>query len=221
MKDFEIDWERKGRTGIAEAIFCEHKSVSQIASILDFSDGRAMLFTRLSPDKLRALPERQQTLIDYDAESRTAFSGQVAAPTRKGIGVVCAGTSDVPVAKEVVRCLQFNGYDAPLIADVGVAGLWRLMRRLEDIRRFDVVIALAGMEGALFSVLAGLLSAPVIAVPVSVGYGVAAGGHAALSSALASCAPGLTTVNIDNGFGGACAAIKMMQIGSNAHFSQG
>jgi NCAIR mutase (PurE)-related protein len=99
-----------------------------------------------------------------------------------------------------------------VIADVGVAGLWRLLRRLEEIRAFKVVIAVAGMEGALFSVLAGLVEAPVIAVPVSVGYGVAAGGQGALSSALASCAPGLVTVNIDNGFGAACAAIKMLRV---------
>jgi NCAIR mutase (PurE)-related protein len=108
--------------------------------------------------------------------------------------------------------LAFHGYEAPIIADVGVAGLWRLMERLEEIRGFRVVIAVAGMEGALFSVLAGLLGAPVIAVPSSVGYGVAAGGHVALNTALASCAPGLVVVNIDNGFGAACAAIAMMGV---------
>ena len=97
-----------------------------------------------------------------------------------------------------------------MIADVGVAGLWRLMRRLDEIRAHRVVIAVAGMEGALFSVLAGLIDAPVIAVPASVGYGVSAGGTVALHSALASCAPGILTVNIDNGFGAAVAAVKMI-----------
>ncbi|MPT24476.1 MAG: nickel pincer cofactor biosynthesis protein LarB, partial [Starkeya sp.] len=126
------------------------------------------------------------------------------------IAVVAAGTSDLPVAREVVRTLAFNGQGARLVADVGVAGLWRLMERIEEIRACRVVIAVAGMEGALFSVLGGLVAAPVIAVPTSVGYGVAEGGRAALTSALASCAPGVVAVNIDNGFGAACAALKML-----------
>jgi hypothetical protein len=125
--------------------------------------------------------------------------------------VVCAGTSDLPVAREAARTLHFAGYDAPVIADVGVAGLWRLMQRIDEIRSFEVVIAVAGMEGALFSVLAGLVDAPVIAVPTSVGYGVAHGGHAALHSALASCATGIVAVNIDNGFGAAGAALRLLR----------
>ena len=129
---------------------------------------------------------------------------------KPGIGIVAAGTSDLPIAAEAARTLAFLGFDAPVIADVGVAGLWRLMRRLDEIRAHRVVIAVAGMEGALFSVLAGLIDAPVIAVPASVGYGVSAGGMAALHSALASCAPGVLTVNIDNGFGAAVAAVKMV-----------
>jgi NCAIR mutase (PurE)-related protein len=124
--------------------------------------------------------------------------------------VVAAGTSDLPVAHEAARTLVFHGVAAPVLADVGVAGLWRLMRHVEEIRRHPVVIAVAGMEGALFSVLGGLVRAPVIAVPASVGYGVAGGGQAALTAALASCAPGVVAVNIDNGFGAAIAAIKML-----------
>ena len=115
------------------------------------------------------------------------------------------------MAREAVRALAFAGYQAPLIADVGVAGLWRLMQRIDEIRSHRVVIAVAGMEGALFSVLAGLVAAPLIATPTSVGYGVAAGGRAALNSALASCAAGLTCVNIDNGFGAACAALRILR----------
>jgi len=107
--------------------------------------------------------------------------------------------------------LAFAGYVAPIVADVGVAGLWRLMRRIDEIRAFRVVIAVAGMEGALFSVLSGLVEAPVIAVPTSIGYGVAAGGRTALDSALASCATGVVAVNIDNGFGGASAALRILR----------
>ena len=130
-----------------------------------------------------------------------------------GIGIVAAGTSDLPVAREAARTLEFSGHRAEIVADVGVAGLWRLTDRLDQLRRCRVLIAVAGMEGALFSVLAGLVPAPVIAVPTSVGYGVATGGKAALFAALASCAPGLVVVNIDNGFGAAVAALKILRAG--------
>jgi pyridinium-3,5-biscarboxylic acid mononucleotide synthase len=129
-----------------------------------------------------------------------------------GIGIVAAGTSDLGVAREAARSLLFHGYAAPVVADVGVAGLWRLMARIEEIRAFRIVVAMAGMEGALFSVLAGLIEAPLIAVPTSVGYGVAQGGRTALAAALASCAPGVVAVNIDNGLGAAAAAIKMLRM---------
>ena len=115
------------------------------------------------------------------------------------------------MARQAVRALGFAGYRAPLIADVGVAGLWRLMQRIDELRTHRVVIAVAGMEGTLFSVLAGLVAAPLIATPTSVGYGVAAGGRADLDSALASCAAGLTCVNIDNGYGAACVALRILR----------
>lgn len=211
MSDFLLDWERERRTGIAEALLCDGKSPAQIAAILDSAAGRAMLLTRLDDAMLAALPASLRQALDHDPVSRTAFFGAVPAPTRRGPCVVCAGTSDLPVAREAARTLQFAGYEAPVIADVGVAGLWRLMRRIDEIRSFDVVIAVAGMEGALFSVLAGLIDAPVIAVPTSIGYGVAHGGHAALNSALASCATGVVAVNIDNGFGAAGAALRVLR----------
>jgi NCAIR mutase (PurE)-related protein len=138
--------------------------------------------------------------------------GENAACTASGIGIVAAGTSDLPVAREAARTLAFAGHHAEIIADVGVAGLWRLLGCLDALRQCRVLIAVAGMEGALFSVLAGLVKAPVIAVPTSVGYGIAEGGKAALYAALASCAPGLVVVNIDNGFGAAAAAIKMLRL---------
>lgn len=211
MSDFLIDWERERRTGMAEALLCDGKSAAQIAGILDSAGDRAMLLTRLDEARLAALPEALRARLDHDPVSRTAFFGAVPAPARRGPCVVCAGTSDLPVAREAQRTLHFAGYDAPVIADVGVAGLWRLMQRIDEIRRFDVVIAVAGMEGALFSVLAGLIDAPVIAVPSSIGYGVAHGGHAALHSALASCATGVVAVNIDNGFGAAGAALRLLR----------
>ena len=129
-----------------------------------------------------------------------------------GLGIVAAGTSDVPVATEAARTLAFHGYAAPIPADPGVAGLWRLLEQLDALRQHKVLNPAAGMEGALFSVLTGLVAAPMIAVPAPVGYGVAASGRLALDVALGSCAPGLTVVDIGNGFGAACAATRMVRM---------
>ncbi len=212
--EFEIDWDRERRTGVAEAVLCERKSPEQIDAILAAvrEKGRGLLLTRLAPDCHAALSPAAD--LDYDPVSRTGILGDLPMPHRDGIGILAAGTSDLPVAREAARTLSASGFEAPILADIGVAGLWRLTSRIEAVRRFKVVIAVAGMEGALFSVLAGLVSAPVIAVPSSVGYGVAQGGMTALHGALASCAPGLVVVNIDNGFGAAAAAIKMLAISS-------
>lgn len=211
MTEFEIDWAREERTGIAEAVLCEGKNGEQIAAILRAADQRPLLLTRLCAEKFASLPGDLRAGLDHDPSSLTAFHRYPERPLLSGPGIVCGGTSDLPVAREAQRTLAFYGYRAPLISDVGVAGLWRLMKRVDEIRSFSVVIAVAGMEGALFSVLAGLVDAPVIALPTSVGYGVAAHGRAALNSALASCAQGLVCVNIDNGFGAACAALRIVR----------
>jgi pyridinium-3,5-biscarboxylic acid mononucleotide synthase len=134
---------------------------------------------------------------------------------------VTAGTSDIPVAQEAARTLRFHGHEAANIPDVGVAGLWRLLARLEELRAMPVVIVAAGMDAALPSVVAGLVAGAVIAVPTSVGYGVAAGGRAALHAVLASCAPGLTVVNIDNGYGAACAALRILRASRLLHADLG
>ncbi len=215
MSEFRHDRTRAARTGIPEAIFCAHKSVAQVAAIGAelMAGGQRMLFTRLAPEAFAALPEALRGALDYDPLSATAVleAGAPEPQAVAGIGIVAAGTSDLPVAREAARTLAFHGYAAPLLADVGVSGLWRLTERLEEIRRHRVLIAVAGMEGALFSVLGGLVTVPLIAVPCSVGYGVAEGGRVALGAALSSCAPGVVAVNIDNGFGAAVAAIKMLR----------
>jgi NCAIR mutase (PurE)-related protein len=210
---FNPDWERKARTGIAEAVFCGGKSPAQIEHLLSLADERAhsLLLTRLEADKFAALAAPIRAGLDYDSLSRTAiFDKGLRRPVSAAIGIVCAGTSDMPVATEAKRTLGFHGIEAPLLADVGVAGIWRLTERAEELSAWDVLIAVAGMEGALFSVVAGLVPGLVIAVPTSIGYGVATGGAAALNSALASCAPGVVTVNVDNGFGAAVAAVKIL-----------
>lgn len=212
---FRFDWDRQARTGFPEAVLCAAKSVPQLAAILAEAAerGHPLLLTRLTAAQHDALPAGARDRLDYDALSGTAIAGPRPDPAslRPGVGIVAAGTSDLAVAGEAARTLAFCGFAAPVIADVGVAGLWRLIDRVPDIQQFRVVIAVAGMEGALFSVLAGLVGAPVIAVPTSVGYGVASGGMVALHAALGGCAPGVVTVNIDNGFGAAAAAVKMLR----------
>ncbi|HET6605607.1 MAG TPA: nickel pincer cofactor biosynthesis protein LarB [Rhodopila sp.] len=215
-EEFLIDWDRLRRTGVTEAVLCEPKTPAQIDAIVASAAGRRLLLTRLDEARHAALAERTQSALAYDPLSGTAVLGGSVSLTETGVGIVAAGTSDLRVAREAAQTLAFHGHPAEIVADVGVAGLWRLTGRLEALRAFPLLIAVAGMEGALFSVLAGLVEAPVIAVPSSVGYGVSAGGKVALEAALASCAPGLVVVNIDNGFGAALAAIKVLRRSSYA-----
>lgn len=212
--DVRLDLGRADRTGLPEAVLAEPKTVGQIARALDQSDAvdRPMLLTRFTAEQLEALPDRLRTRIDFDDESQTGFFGDVAPVFGETeVAVVCAGTSDRRVAAEAERTLQFAGHPVLSVTDIGVAGLWRLTERLEELSAMRVLIVVAGMEGALPTVVAGLVRSVVIAVPTSVGYGVSAGGEVALFSALSSCAPGIVAVNIDNGYGGASAAIRVLQ----------
>ena len=143
--------------------------------------------------------------------ARTALIRDHVVPHKGTVAIVCAGTSDLPVAEEACDTLEICGYTCNRINDVGVAGIHRLLKKIENIRKADVVIAIAGMEGALPSVLAGLVALPVIAVPTSVGYGASFNGVTALLAMINSCASGVTVVNIDNGFGAACAAARILQ----------
>jgi pyridinium-3,5-biscarboxylic acid mononucleotide synthase len=212
--EINLDHDRTRRIGFAEAVYSASKSIDQLTEILNQSAERetAMLLTRLSPAQFDALPGKYQSSLDYDPVSQTAFFGQLK-PFGIGaeIAVITAGTSDVPVALEAARTLRFYGHEVLTVNDLGVAGIWRLFERLESLKQMSVVIVVAGMDGALPSVVAGLVSGCVIAVPTSVGYGVANGGQTALNAALASCAPGLVAVNIDNGYGAACAALRIVQ----------
>lgn len=213
MTDFRLDWDRAARTGIHEAVLCESKAAAQIEAIAAHAAGlgRRLLFTRLGPRKAERLSAPVRGLLDYDPLSRTAILGDVPPPAgAPRVAIVAAGTSDLRVAREAERTLRFAGEAATLLADVGVAGLWRLMEHVDALRAHRVVIAVAGMEGALFSVLAGLVPGVVVAVPTSVGYGVGRGGRTALHAALASCASGLAVVNVDNGFGAAHTALRAL-----------
>ena len=213
MADVTFDWQRRERIGLAEAVLCAGKSAGQIGETIGLARARgaALLLTRLTPELLAELPPAEQAALDYDPRSRTAVLGAMPASIGEPqVAVVTAGTSDLPVAREAIRTLGFYGIGAREIADVGVAGLWRILRHEEELRRYPVVIVVAGMEGALFSVVAGLVGGVVIAVPTSTGYGAARAGETALHAALASCAPGVLTVNIDNGYGAASAALRVL-----------
>ncbi len=207
-----FDWDRQIRATVPEAVFCEGKADEHLDQILNEAKLRShrLLLTRLSLQQFNHLQENHR--IDYCSLSRTAFFGgvQERETTKAKVALVCAGTSDLKVLTEARRTLEFCGIETQTYADIGVAGLWRLLSVADELATYRVIIAAAGMEGALFSVLAGLVPGLVIAVPTSIGYGASASGAAALSSALSSCAPGIVTVNIDNGFGAASAALKIL-----------
>jgi NCAIR mutase (PurE)-related protein len=207
---------RAERVGLDEAIFCAGKTAGQIESILIEARERSagLLLTRLSGEQLRELSAEVRTGLAYDPLSRTAFFGAAhasAVGAKARVAILSAGTSDVFAAREAERTLAWYGEPAAEFYDVGVAGLWRLTDRLEEIRRFPVLIVAAGMDAALLSVVGGLVRGCVIGLPTSVGYGVASGGRTALDAMLASCAPGLAVVNIDNGYGAACIALRMLR----------
>jgi NCAIR mutase (PurE)-related protein len=213
MSDFVLDEERARRIGLPEAVYAAGKTPAQVAAIIARAEGRGapLLLTRLSAERFAELPASVRARLDHDPLSATAVLGAPPPPHGPArVAVVTAGTSDLPVAAEAIRTLRFHGEDALAVADVGVAGLWRLLARVEELRAMRVVIVAAGMDAALPSVVAGLVPGVVIGVPTSVGYGVAAGGRAALHALLASCAPGLVVVNIDNGYGAACAAVRAL-----------
>jgi NCAIR mutase (PurE)-related protein len=218
--EHRLDLQRRGRLGMVEAVWGEHKSAEQIAAVARSlqAAGEIVLATRVTAEKAAAVQAllagdgTPGSCLHYHCEARCLTSDGLPAPDpgRGLVAVLAGGTSDLAVAAEARLALRCHGLATELLLDVGVAGLHRLLDRLEELAAADVLIACAGMEGALPTVLAGLLPQPVIGVPVSVGYGVSAGGRAALSGMLASCAPGLSVVNVDNGYGAAMAALRIL-----------
>ena len=211
----KVDLERAERQGVAEVIFGEGKTPEQISGIVSsiLSGGeRGVLITRLSKEKFEKLHVNGR--IEYFPEARVAVVGEK--KRADGIGkilVVTGGTSDIPIAEEAVVTAEFLGNETERLYDVGVSGIKRLLSNADKIKSASVVIAIAGMEGALASVIGGLASCPVIAVPSSVGYGSSFEGLAALLSMLNACSAGIGVVNIDNGFGAAFLASKINHMG--------
>ena len=210
-----LDLGRAARTGLPETVYGPGKTPDQLVAIIAALRQRAgaALVTRATPEQAAAL-DAAGAGGAYDALARTYVCGTPAAPTLGTVCVCTGGTGDLPVAEEAAQCAAFFGATVTREFDVGVAGLHRLLARLETIRQADVVIAVAGMEGALPGVVAGLVAAPVIAVPTSVGYGASLQGLAPLLTMVNACAEGVTVVNIDNGFGAAAAAARMLRRGA-------
>ena len=208
-----LDMARRERTGFGETVYAPGKDNDALLAILQRFQAadEPVLATRCTPEQ--AAYVTKQIPVTYDACSRTLVSQWGKMPPLAGRIAVCTGgTADVPVAEEAARTAEFFGAEVERFYDVGVAGIHRLFSQLEAIRKAHVVIAVAGMEGALGSVISGLVEAPVVAVPTSVGYGASFQGLAPLLAMLNTCAEGMTVVNIDNGFGAAAAACRMLRI---------
>jgi NCAIR mutase (PurE)-related protein len=204
----KVDHHRALRTGMPEVIFSESKTTAQVAAIFSrmAKAGGNVLATRASRAVFEAV-ESVEPRAEFHEMARAITLTQAPAVAGKGtVGVVCAGTSDLPIAEEAAVTLRLMGNAVDLVADVGVAGIHRLLAQQETLKQARVLIVCAGMEGALPTVVGGLVNAPVIAVPTSVGYGASLGGVAALLGMLNTCAPNVSVVNIDNGFGAACIA---------------
>jgi hypothetical protein len=210
----QVDVHRALRKGFPEVIFGAGKTVGQVVKIAAklISLDQPVLVTRINADYAVALKRKFKRAV-YHASARCVTIEKKPLPKRPGfIAVVCAGTSDLPVAEEAAVTAEIMGNRVERVHDIGVAGLHRMLARMDLLQSANVIVAVAGMEGALPSVLAGLVSKPVIAVPTSIGYGASFGGIAALLAMLNSCASGVTVVNIDNGFGAGYAASQINAI---------
>ncbi len=207
----QLDTHRALRRGFPEVIFGAGKTLTQVVKIAAklVERGERVLATRVTPEHARALRKKFKHAVHHEL-ARCVTIERKPLPKRPGaIAVICAGTSDLPVAEEAAVTAEIMGNRIERVTDVGVAGLHRLLDRLETLQKASVLVVVAGMEGALPSVVAGLVDKPVIAVPTSVGYGASFGGLAALLAMLNSCSSGVTVVNIDNGFGAGYAASQI------------
>ena len=213
-KDINFDFDRQNRIGFIEAIWGEHKNVDQLIKICEqvLDKNELVFITRINFDKAKLILETYKN-AEFYREASCLIIGKnfKKLSTDKKVAIVAGGTSDLSVSLEAKLALEVHGITCKTFIDVGVAGIHRLFNNLEDINKFDVIIVCAGMEGALPTVLGGLIPQPIIAVPVSVGYGVSKDGFAALNSMLSSCAPGISVMNIDNGYGAAMAALRIIK----------
>lgn len=210
LGDVKFDHHRALRKGFGEVVFCEGKKKEHLITIIRHLRERKenLFLTRASDEQVEFLMKEEPSLI-HDADSRTLFMEMtpVEIVSKIPIPILSAGTADIPVVAEVARTCEVMGHEVHVINDVGVAGIHRLLDKKSEFENAKVVVAIAGMEGALPGVVAGLVASPVIAVPTSIGYGAGLGGYAAMLTMLNSCSPGIAVVNIDSGFNAGYLAV--------------
>ena len=212
--DIRFDFQRRERLGFIEAIWGQDKSIDQLKRVTEnvLSKNEVVFITRINSEKAINLLDLYDEARFYE-EAKCLIIGENLnkLKTKKKVAIISGGSSDLTVTLEAKLALDIYGVNCKSFIDVGVAGLHRLMSQLEEINKYDVLIVCAGMEGALATVVGGLLAQPIIAVPVSVGYGVSKDGETALNSMLSSCSPGIAVMNIDNGYGAAMAALRIVK----------
>ena len=213
--DIRFDFQRRERIGLFEAIWGQDKSIDQLKRLSEnvLSKNEIVFITRITSEKAIELLDLYDDARFYE-EAKCLIIGENVNKfnTNKKVAIISGGSSDLAVTLEAQLALEIYGINCQSFVDVGVAGLHRLTSQLDEINKFDVLIVCAGMEGALATVVGGLLAQPIIAVPVSVGYGVSKNGETALYSMLSSCSPGISVMNIDNGYGAAMAALRIIKI---------
>ncbi|MBO8240589.1 nickel pincer cofactor biosynthesis protein LarB [Prochlorococcus marinus XMU1412] len=212
--DIKFDFQRRDRLGLIEAIWGQDKSIDQLERLSEnvLSKNEVVFITRINSEKANYLLDLYDDARFYqEANCLTIGKNLNKINTNKKVAIISGGSSDLAVTLEAQLALEIYGVKCKSFIDVGVAGLHRLMSQLEEINKYDVLIVCAGMEGALATVVGGLLAQPIIAVPVSVGYGVSKDGETALNSMLSSCSPGIAVMNIDNGYGAAMAALRIIK----------
>ena len=212
--DIRFDFQRRERLGLIEAIWGQDKSIDQLKRVTENVLGKneVVFITRINSEKANNLLKLYDNARFYE-QAKCLIIGENfnKLNTDKKVAIISGGTSDLPVTLEAQVALEIYGVNCQSFIDVGVAGIHRLISQLEEINKYDVLIVCAGMEGALATVVGGLLPQPIIAVPVSVGYGVSKDGETALNSMLSSCSPGIAVMNIDNGYGAAMAALRIIK----------
>jgi len=212
--DIKFDFQRRDRLGLIEAIWGQDKSIDQLERLCGnvLSKNEVVFITRINSEKANYLLDLyDDARFHEEANCLTIGKNFNKIITNKKVAIISGGSSDLAVTLEAQLALEMYGVYCQSFIDVGVAGLHRLMSQLEEINKYDVLIVCAGMEGALATVVGGLLAQPIIAVPVSVGYGVSKDGETALNSMLSSCSPGIAVMNIDNGYGAAMAALRIIK----------
>ena len=212
--DINFDFQRRERIGLIEAIWGADKSIDQLERVSEevLSKKEVVFITRINKEKASSLLDKYVDAKFFE-EANCLIIGENTdkVTTIKKVAIISGGSSDLAVTLEAKLSLEIYGISCQTFVDVGVAGLHRLFNEIEEINKYDVLIVCAGMEGALATVIGGLLPQPIIAVPVSVGYGVSKNGETALNSMLSSCAPGIAVMNIDNGYGAAMAALRILK----------